>query len=77
MHLGDHPCIQASVELKRYFAKMQGEANLILALSQTLKSDSDLEQELRKAEKKLGIKAQRSGLVRDLLKLIQCIQTFP
>jgi hypothetical protein len=71
------PSLQASLELKSYFAKQQGEAQLILALGKVLKSDSDCEQELKTIEKQLGFKANKFGLVRDFIHLIQCIQSFP
>lgn len=77
-HLADYdPALQAPLELKRYFAKQQGEAQLILALGKVLKRDSDCEEELKKSEKLLGIKAKKVGLVRDFILLVQCIQSFP
>lgn len=74
-HLADYdPSLEAPVELKRYFAKQRGEAQLILALGKVLHKESDCEKELNKLEKQLGIEAKKTGLVRDFLQLIQCIQ---
>lgn len=76
-HLAEYdPSMAAPMELKRFFSGMQGEAKLILALSQTLNKQTDAAKELAKAEKKLKIKARKNGLVHDLLKLIQCISTI-
>lgn len=77
MHLAEYDAsIAAPAELKRYFAGMQGEAKLILALSKTLHKQADITKELAKAEKKLKIKAKRHGLVHSLLNLIETIQTL-